>query len=135
MADKPQPDGNELSTNHARHSQNVMFEDGHVECLTSSVMHDGDNIFLSSRGRSEAGVGRDDAVIGCSEATPTGTRDFGYPKAIVQLDLQGQPFLYRAGQAAYLQPDPAEKRRPYSIASISIASPNATPSEFTASPY
>lgn len=40
------------------------------------------------------------------------------PRAhILRLDLQGQPFSYRAGQAAYLQPKGADKRRPYSIAS------------------
>ncbi len=37
--------------------------------------------------------------------------------AIIRLDLQGQPFSYRAGQAAYLHPEGAAKRRPYSIAS------------------
>ena len=35
----------------------------------------------------------------------------------ITLDLQGQPFHYLAGQAAYLQPVGADKRRPYSIAS------------------
>ena len=40
------------------------------------------------------------------------------PRAhIIRLDLHGQRFAYRAGQAAYLQPRGAEKRRPYSIAS------------------
>jgi NAD(P)H-flavin reductase len=40
------------------------------------------------------------------------------PRAhIIRLDLQGQPFTYRAGQAAYIQPAGADKRRPYSIAS------------------
>jgi ferredoxin-NADP reductase len=40
------------------------------------------------------------------------------PRAhIIRLDLQGQPFKYRPGQAAYLQPAGADKRRPYSIAS------------------
>jgi Na+-transporting NADH:ubiquinone oxidoreductase subunit F len=40
------------------------------------------------------------------------------PRAhIIRLDLQGQPFKYRAGQAAYIQPAGADKRRPYSIAS------------------
>ena len=40
------------------------------------------------------------------------------PRAhILRLDLQGQVFPYRAGQAAYLQPQGADKRRPYSIAS------------------
>ena len=40
------------------------------------------------------------------------------PRAhILRLDLRGQVFSYRAGQAAYLQPAKAPKRRPYSIAS------------------
>lgn len=40
------------------------------------------------------------------------------PRAhIIRLDLRGQPFSYRAGQAAYLLPEGAEKRRAYSIAS------------------
>jgi ferredoxin-NADP reductase len=40
------------------------------------------------------------------------------PRAhILRLDLQGQSFPYLAGQAAYLRPEGADKRRPYSIAS------------------
>lgn len=40
------------------------------------------------------------------------------PRAhILRLNLQGQSFPYRAGQAAYLQPQGADKRRPYSFAS------------------
>jgi len=40
------------------------------------------------------------------------------PRAhIIRLDLQGGSFPYQAGQAAYLRPHGAEKRRPYSIAS------------------
>jgi len=40
------------------------------------------------------------------------------PRAhILRLDLGGGAFQYRAGQAAYLQPRGAEKRRPYSFAS------------------
>jgi glycine betaine catabolism B len=40
------------------------------------------------------------------------------PRAhLVRLDLQGELFPYRAGQAAYLHPGGASKRRPYSIAS------------------
>ncbi|HET9469271.1 MAG TPA: FAD-binding oxidoreductase [Vicinamibacterales bacterium] len=40
------------------------------------------------------------------------------PRAhIIKLDLQGNTFPYLAGQAAYLQPQGVEKRRPYSIAS------------------
>jgi len=40
------------------------------------------------------------------------------PRAhIVKLDLEGQSFPYLPGQAAYLHPRGADKRRPYSIAS------------------
>ena len=40
------------------------------------------------------------------------------PRArIVRLALDGQPFSYRAGQAAYLQPERSPVRRAYSIAS------------------
>ena len=40
------------------------------------------------------------------------------PRAhIIRLDLEGQQFPYLAGQAAFLQPRGAGKRRPYSIAS------------------
>ena len=40
------------------------------------------------------------------------------PRAyILRLDLQGQSFPFRAGQAVYLQPEGADKPRPYSIAS------------------
>ncbi|MSO57022.1 MAG: hypothetical protein EXQ55_08920 [Acidobacteria bacterium] len=40
------------------------------------------------------------------------------PRAhVIRLDLQGHPFSYRSGQAAYLHPAEASKRRPYSIAS------------------
>lgn len=40
------------------------------------------------------------------------------PRAhIVRLDLRGESFSYRAGQAAYLRPEGVDKRRPYSIAS------------------
>ncbi|RPI56934.1 MAG: hypothetical protein EHM55_03580 [Acidobacteria bacterium] len=46
------------------------------------------------------------------EATPATPRAH-----IIRLDLEGQRFPYRAGQAAYLQPRGASKRRPYSIAS------------------
>ena len=40
------------------------------------------------------------------------------PRAhIIKLDLHSESFPYLAGQAAYLQPQGADKRRPYSIAS------------------
>jgi ferredoxin-NADP reductase len=46
------------------------------------------------------------------EATPATPRAH-----IIKLDLQGHAFPYLAGQAAYLQPHGADRRRPYSIAS------------------
>jgi NAD(P)H-flavin reductase len=40
------------------------------------------------------------------------------PRAhIIRLDLEDQAFSYLPGQAAYLQPEGADKKRPYSIAS------------------
>lgn len=40
------------------------------------------------------------------------------PRAhVIRLDLQRHSFSYRPGQAAYLQPEGAPKRRPYSLAS------------------
>ena len=40
------------------------------------------------------------------------------PRAyVVRLDLEGHAFPFKAGQAAYLQPEGVEKRRPYSMAS------------------
>jgi ferredoxin-NADP reductase len=40
------------------------------------------------------------------------------PRAhIIRLELDGQAFSYRSGQAAFLQPEGASKPRPYSIAS------------------
>lgn len=49
---------------------------------------------------------------------PIRTAEPATPRAhIIRLDLQGQPFSYRPGQAAYIQPAGADKRRPYSIAS------------------
>ena len=50
------------------------------------------------------------------------------PRAhILRLDLQGQSFPYRAGQAAYLQPQGADKRRPYSMASAPEETDEARP--------
>ena len=51
-------------------------------------------------------------VLPIREAVPATPRAH-----ILRLDLQGQSWPYRAGQAAYLTPQGASKRRPYSIAS------------------
>ena len=51
-------------------------------------------------------------VLPIREAVPATPRAH-----ILRLDLEGRSFPYRAGQAAYLRPNGAEKRRPYSFAS------------------
>jgi hypothetical protein len=63
-----------LSPNHGAAGQNVLFEDGHVRYLTTSKP-DGlqDDIFVNDRDRVAAGVHRDDAVIGASDAAPEGS--------------------------------------------------------------
>ncbi|HEX4149069.1 MAG TPA: hypothetical protein VHY20_08780, partial [Pirellulales bacterium] len=50
---------------------NVLFEDGHVKLLTSCRLAElGDHIYRNSLGYVGAGVDRDDAVIGASDAAP-----------------------------------------------------------------
>ncbi|MBS0208508.1 MAG: hypothetical protein JSS27_06090 [Planctomycetes bacterium] len=63
-----------VSSWHECRGQNVLFEDGHVEWLTSChVGDDGDHIFTNRLGVVGAGIGPDDAVIGASDATPIST--------------------------------------------------------------
>ena len=57
------------SANHGGLGQNVMFEDGHVQYLTS-LKAAVDDVFLSDRGYVEAGRHINDAVIGHSSAKP-----------------------------------------------------------------
>jgi len=59
------------SANHGGYGQNVLFEDGHVEWTTSSVVGDyGDNIFHNDVGLVAAGRHVDDAVCARSSASP-----------------------------------------------------------------
>ena len=59
------------SDNHGGRGQNVLFEDGHVVFLTECVETlGGDALFLNRPGYVEAGVDRQDSVIGDSQATP-----------------------------------------------------------------
>jgi hypothetical protein len=69
MADAP--DGPLGSSNHAGRGQNVLFEDGHVRCLRTVRVADGDDhIFENALGYVGAGVRSDDAVIGSSGTAP-----------------------------------------------------------------
>jgi hypothetical protein len=59
------------SPNHGGRGQNVLFEDGHVDFLTSSKPCDlADDIFVNDAGLVAAGLQEDDAVIGPSDASP-----------------------------------------------------------------
>ncbi|MCA9269238.1 MAG: hypothetical protein KDA41_12240, partial [Planctomycetales bacterium] len=59
------------SANHGGRGQNVLFEDQHVEYLTTVRPADvRDEVYLSDRGYVEAGRHYNDAVIGESAAQP-----------------------------------------------------------------
>jgi len=58
-----------LSTNHGGRVQNVLFEDGHVEVLSSSRIGD-DDIFLNEDNRPAAGIHLSDSVIGTGDTSP-----------------------------------------------------------------
>lgn len=60
----------EKSDNHPEGIHHVLYEDGHIERLTSDGLHRGDHLYRNHRGRVEAGVDQDDAVIGDSEDRP-----------------------------------------------------------------
>jgi hypothetical protein len=74
MADRPPIDGNRgdsfgNSLNHNGKGQNVLFLGGNVRFCTETVVN-GDDIFHNSRGFVAAGEGRDDTVLGVSNAIP-----------------------------------------------------------------
>lgn len=59
------------SLNHGCGGQNVLFEDGHAEFLNRcKLQRQGDELFRNAAGFVGAGIGRDDVVIGASEARP-----------------------------------------------------------------
>lgn len=71
MADAPSSSTPFGSPNHGGHGQNVLFEDGHVQYLTSCKARGcKDDIFLNDQGQLAAGVHLHDAVIGPSHARP-----------------------------------------------------------------
>jgi hypothetical protein len=64
MADAPSSQNPSLSLNHGGSGQNVLFEDGHVQYLTTCTAHGcQDNIFLNDEGQAEPGLHVHDAVI------------------------------------------------------------------------
>jgi hypothetical protein len=81
LADVPNLDGPNLdgsdeeglvhvSLSHGGCGQNVLFEDGHVEYIstcTCTLAGCNDNIFLNAHGKIEPGVNADDAVLGRSD--------------------------------------------------------------------
>jgi hypothetical protein len=72
VSDAPSPDQpDHQSRNHGGRGQNVLFEDGRVNFLTSSKPCNSlDDIFVNDNGLVAAGLHEDDAVIGPSDASP-----------------------------------------------------------------
>ena len=72
MADAPSPDRpGYQSDNHGGRGQNTLFEDMHVQFLTTPRPVDlGDDVFVNEQGVVAAGSHRDDAVIGPSTSSP-----------------------------------------------------------------
>jgi hypothetical protein len=74
LADGPSDElEHHLSANHGGCGQNTLFQDGHVEFVTSCTLPEEqqDWIFLNHAGQEAAGLNRFDTVLGRSEATPT----------------------------------------------------------------
>ncbi|MBN2292095.1 MAG: DUF1559 domain-containing protein [Pirellulales bacterium] len=72
MADAPSQDlPSHRSHNHGGNTQNVLFEDGHVESMpTAELMGLPDNVFTNDNGEVAAGLHPDDSVIGSSPSAP-----------------------------------------------------------------
>jgi len=72
MADQPNINNPELSSvNHGDCGQNVLFEDGHVDYLTSCKIGGGtDDIYRNDEGRVSAGIHPQDSVIGAGSQSP-----------------------------------------------------------------
>ncbi len=69
MADAPSGAPPFHTLNHGACGQNVLFEDGHVQYLTTCKAHGcNDNIFLNDQGERAPGVHMHDAVISASDA-------------------------------------------------------------------
>jgi hypothetical protein len=69
MADAPNS-GGERSDNHPDGIHHVLFEDGRVQRLGHSDLHDDDHLYKNHDGKVAAGVDDEDAVIGDSQHQP-----------------------------------------------------------------
>jgi hypothetical protein len=71
MADSPSAEAPHRSVNHGACGQNVLFEDGHVQYLTTCRAHGcRDDFYTNEKGVVGPGVDMYDAVIGRSETKP-----------------------------------------------------------------
>lgn len=71
MADAPGSLPGLQSTNHGGRGQNVLFEDAHVEFVTSSrPFEQADDFYANDLGQVAAGIHRDDSVIGSGTSPP-----------------------------------------------------------------
>jgi len=72
MADhRPLESRTENSPNHGGQGQNVLYIGGNVRwCPGPAVGRDGDNIYFNRNQKVQAGVTRDDTVLGSGDATP-----------------------------------------------------------------
>ena len=72
MSDSPNPNAPNLqSSNHGGRGQNVLFENGSVQFLTSTkALGSNDDIFTNDDGHVAAGLNPNDSVIGSSSAAP-----------------------------------------------------------------
>jgi hypothetical protein len=71
FCDAPSADGSGMSPNHGNTIIQVLFSDGHLASLTSTKVNGGhDDMFANIAGKVAAGYGREDVVLGPSQATP-----------------------------------------------------------------
>jgi len=72
MSDRPpyDPDSDDNSPNHAGRGQNILFQDGHVEFMTTRSLPFDNDIYKNHRGKIAAGVRADDGAMGPSDSEP-----------------------------------------------------------------
>lgn len=59
-----------IGPNHLGLGQNVLFEDGHVEFLTTAILPNGDHLFLNTSRQLCAGIDENDCVLAPSDTPP-----------------------------------------------------------------
>jgi hypothetical protein len=71
LADAPDPlNPGCIGPNHGGLGQNVLFEDGRVEFITSALLPNGDHLFLNAHQQLCAGADEDDCVLAPSDVAP-----------------------------------------------------------------